>query len=129
MAIFTWNDSYSVGINGFDDQHNVLVSLINQLYAAMKAGKGSQELAEILNSLASYTQVHFKSEEQALSRFGYPEFPHHLKEHQALIAQVEDFQRKSSQNQIGMSIPVAKFLKEWLSKHILGEDKKYAEFL
>lgn len=40
MPIIQWNDSLPVGVDAMDLQHKKLVNLINQLFDAMKEGKG-----------------------------------------------------------------------------------------
>ena len=129
MAILTWNETYSVGIKTFDEHHQHLISFINSLYDAMKEGKGNQEVQSTIQKLIEYTVFHFSSEEKLLLEKGYPGYPIHLKEHQALKARVIDFQDRINKGELGMSVKLANFLKEWLTSHILGEDKKYGPFL
>jgi hemerythrin len=129
MPYFEWSSTYSVGIGSFDRHHKHLVGLINKLYEAMHAGKASQELDSLVAGLIEYTQYHFTSEEKLLFQHGYPNYTKHLAEHEAFKAKVTDFQGRLRQGQIGLSVQVANFLKEWLTNHILGEDKKYGPFL
>ena len=129
MPYFDWSSTYSVGISSFDRHHKHLIGLINKLYDAMRAGKASQELDSLMIGLIDYTQFHFTSEEKLLSQYGYPNYPKHLAEHEAFKAKVIDFQGKLRQGQIGISVQVAEFLKDWLVNHIQVEDKKYSPFL
>jgi hemerythrin-like metal-binding protein len=59
----------------------------------------------------------------------YPDLTNHKAEHDRFTKTVLDFQSKFHANEIGLTIEVMDFLKDWLSKHILGVDKKYAPFL
>jgi hemerythrin len=129
MPIFQWNESYSVGIKTFDDHHKQLIKLVNQLYDAMAEGKGRQELRTILDSLIQYTNFHFASEEKEMLKFRYPGYIKHRAEHTLLKTQVTEYQAKMENGQLGLSIEVASFLKNWLMNHILGEDKKYEPYL
>jgi hemerythrin-like metal-binding protein len=128
MSFFTWDESYSVGIKEFDEHHKRLISLVNQLYDAMQVGKGGQELHQILDSLFEYTVFHFSSEEKMLLRNGYPEYQKHFVEHEALKSKVIEYRSKVERGQVGTSVQVANFLKDWLKNHILVEDKKYGPF-
>ena len=39
MALIEWNESFSVGVKAMDDQHKGLANALNDLHAAMKAGR------------------------------------------------------------------------------------------
>lgn len=72
MAFFDWKDSYSVGVKEMDNQHKVLVDLINQLHTAMTAGKGSSVAGPIISEMVRYTKFHFDAEEKLMTTHGYP---------------------------------------------------------
>jgi hemerythrin len=127
--LFPWKEAYSVKIGVIDMQHKGLVNFLNELHQAMIEGRGKDVLGKILANLIKYTQVHFAAEEKLMQSHGYPGYPLHKPEHDRLTAQVLDFQRKFQSNEIALTIEVMEFLKDWLSKHILGSDKKYGPFL
>jgi hemerythrin len=56
----------------------------------------------------------------------YPELNHHKSEHMILTTVVLTFQSKFQRNEVGLTIDVMDFLKNWLCKHIMESDKKYA---
>lgn len=128
MAYFDWNDSYSVGVKEFDDHHKRLIELINKLNEAMVAGKASQEVGVVIDELLKYTNFHFAAEEARMAQHGYPALRTQKTEHEALKARVVTFREKVLKSQVGVSIEVSKFLKDWLTTHILQEDKKYQPF-
>jgi hemerythrin len=105
------------------------VKIINELHQAMIGGHGKDQLGKILSSLVSYTQAHFKTEENLMESHGYPEYTIHKAEHDRLTRTVLDFQSNFQKNEVGLTIEVMDFLKDWLSKHIMGIDKKYTPFL
>jgi hemerythrin len=127
--LFPWNDTFSVQIGVIDMQHKNLVNIVNELHQAMVARQGRQDLGKILSGLIKYTQVHFKTEENFMELHRYPEYIHHKSEHEQLTKTVLDFQSKFQNNEVGLTIDVMDFLKSWLSKHIMGSDKKYTPFL
>lgn len=128
MALITWSDSLSVKVKQFDDQHKKLVDMVNQLFDAMKTGKGNQVMADILKQLIAYTQTHFAAEERLMKQYGYPDFEAHKKEHNALVVQVLDLQKQFQEGKAVLTQNVMTFLRDWLSKHIQGDDKKYGVF-
>jgi hemerythrin len=127
--LFPWNDTYSVQIGIVDMQHKALVDLINELHQAMMARTGKDQLGKILTKLIKYTQAHFRAEEGILQSNQYPDFTNHKAEHDRLTKTVMDFQSKFQSNEIGLTIEVMDFLKDWLIKHIMGVDKRYAPYL
>ncbi|AAR33734.1 bacteriohemerythrin [Geobacter sulfurreducens] len=129
MALISWSDSLSVKVKQFDDQHKKLVDMVNQLFDAMKAGKGNQVMGDILKSLIQYTQTHFAAEERIMKQYGYPDFEAHKKEHNALVMQVLDLQKQFQEGKAVLTQNVMTFLRDWLSKHIQGDDKKYGVYL
>jgi hemerythrin len=129
MAIMEWSPTFSVKIKKFDDQHKKLVELLNQLHDAMKAGQGNAALGMVLQSLISYTATHFKEEEQVMQTHGYPDFSHHKAEHEKLVKQVLELQKKFQSGGSVLTLTVMSFLKDWLTTHIQGEDKKYGVYL
>ena len=128
-VLFPWSDAYSVKIGIIDMQHKNLVGYVNELHQAMLEGHGKEKLGKILSNLIKYTHVHFGTEEKLMQSHGYPYYPQHKAEHDHLSATVVAFQDKFQRNEIGLTIEVMEFLKDWLVKHILGSDKKYAPFL
>jgi len=128
MALIKWEDRYSVKISKFDLQHQQLVSMINQLYEAMKIGKGQVELGKILEELVDYTRKHFSSEEALMLKHAYPKYAEHKTSHDRLTQQVIEFKNQYNEGKIGLSIQMMNFLKEWLVNHILDEDKAYSNF-
>ncbi len=129
MALFNWNAQYSVNIKEIDEQHKVLIKLINDLHEAMKAGKGKDILGTILNELVQYTVKHFSYEENLFTSNGYPDSKAHKEVHKKLIDQVTTLKNNFDNGNEVISMDVMNFLKEWLSGHIMGTDKKYSSHL
>jgi len=127
--LFPWDDAFSVRIGVIDMQHKNLVGIVNELHQAMVRGQGKQELGKIFSNLIKYTHVHFKTEENLMESHRYPEYIHHKSEHEQLTRTVLDFQSKFQKEEVGLTVEVMDFLKGWLSKHIMGSDKKYTPFL
>jgi len=129
MPLFEWSEKFSVNIAACDEQHKCLIELLNTLHAAMKQGKGRDVISGVLNELADYTVYHFKTEEDLFRKHGYHGFDNHKKEHDDLTNQVMGFKNKFEQGQAALTIELMKFLKDWLTDHILESDNNYSLFL
>ncbi|MCX7066578.1 MAG: bacteriohemerythrin [Methylococcales bacterium] len=124
-----WTEGLSVGIQEIDEQHKVLINLINRLFDETiinQAAIGVTE--EILDELIQYTIVHFAVEESLFRIFDYPAIDTHMGHHADLKAQVLELQKKIKQG-LAVNSELLLFLKKWLTNHILQEDKQYAPFL
>ena len=128
MALLTWDDSYSVKVAEIDKQHKKLFDLINDLFNAMKIGKGKDIIEKVIKELANYTVYHFGYEEKYFDQFGYQETDAHKKEHQDFVNTVSKFQSEFASGNAFLSMEVMTFLKKWLQGHIKGTDQHYTEF-
>ena len=129
MSLFAWKEEYSVNIKEIDDQHKVLVGMVNEMHDAMSKGQGKEVLGPILDKMVDYTKKHFTTEERLMQQYRYPEFNEHKAKHTKMAEKVLALQKDFHQGSFQLTYEVSKFLKDWLNKHILGTDKKYSEFL
>jgi len=126
MPLMNWTDKLSVGIASIDEQHKKLVNLLNELYEGILAGHAKDVLDHVLDELLKYTKGHFSYEETLFAKTGYADSAAHKKEHDNLIKQVLEAQTKYKAGVTAThSLEVMKFLKQWLTNHIQGTDKKY----
>ncbi len=128
MEFIEWGEHLSVGVKVFDQEHKELINLVNTLNQALKAGSAKKTMEDILQSLVNYTKIHFKHEEDYMLLYDYPEYQKHKQEHEALTNQVMDFLNRYQAGKATFSLELMNFLKDWLTKHILGSDKKYKDF-
>ncbi len=129
MAFMEWSDRLLTGVREADEQHKRLVVLVNELYDAMKQGKGKEVIDKALDELVKYAGYHFSTEETLMTKYGFPELASHKQEHENFKAKIKEFLNKKAKGEITLSVEVMAFLKEWLIKHIMGTDKKYGAFL
>lgn len=129
MALLEWSDELSVGIDLIDKQHMILVRAINLLAMAINKKSERELLAAIFETLADYTVEHFTFEEYLFELFDYPETEHHKQTHKALLDKVVALKAKFDAGESDLGPEVLKFLVEWLTKHIMGTDKRYSGFL
>ncbi len=128
--LLEWNENLSIGVPSIDEQHKVLLGLLNELFDATEAGRGQVVLGKVLKELADYTVYHFRYEESLLAQTGYSAAPDHMKEHDELIrlVQVQSQKYEDGAREI-LSQELLKFLRRWLDMHIMGSDKKFGAHL
>lgn len=128
VALIQWTEALSVKVSEMDNDHRVLIDLINQLASAEKIG--NRRIAEsVLDELLNYTIDHFNREEQFLLETGYPApaLAAHKQQHASFTETVQDIRWQYLHGfRPTINKEVLLFLRDWLKKHILVEDMKYA---
>ncbi len=123
-----WNDELRLGVPEMDDQHQKLIALLNQFYAAVERGEREEGIMALLEGVDRYTVYHFSAEEQFMEQIGYPDLEPHRKIHlafrQEYLATVE---RHKGGDRKAIRDLVASLL-SWLYTHINKTDRRYATF-
>lgn len=127
MSLILWDESLGVNVKEIDTQHQKLIDLINELHDAMKGGKGKEVLQEILNGLADYTVYHFNTEEKYFAEFHYDKSVEHKGQHKEFVEKVVEFKKKFEADEVGLTIEIMHFLKDWTVEHIKGSDKEFTK--
>ncbi len=121
-----WDETYSLGIPLMDAEHKQLLSLVNTFIAALHTKDEKKIIAATFDSLIAYTDEHFKNEEMFMEKYGFPALAEHKKEHQRLVREVKALNKNKDYI---FSENIADFLISWLTDHIMGEDRKYADYI
>jgi len=125
---FDWRPEYAVNVELIDGQHRHLFGLIAAIGDAVAAGASAQDLGERLRILILYTSFHFKTEQDLMETHGYPLRTEHAGEHRKLFAAIEDFRERLKTQGLPLRHDLMEFLKVWLLRHTLLEDRKYMGF-
>jgi hemerythrin-like metal-binding protein len=129
MALFVWNNSYSVKVELCDAQHKKLFAIINDLAEAMCTGKGKAVVNQTVGELVQYTRTHFQQEEALLRKANYPQLASHQELHRKFMSDVEALQKQARQGTSANAVEVLDMLRDWLLNHIQKTDKAYSGFL
>jgi hemerythrin len=125
MELITWKDEFSVNVRAIDEQHKKLLGMINELHAAMIQRKGQEILSQIVDRMLAYASTHFAAEERYMVQFHYLGYLAHKEEHEKFIGKAKDLQQRLNDRTLVLSLEVVTFLKDWLTNHIVGIDKRY----
>jgi hemerythrin-like metal-binding protein len=118
-----WSDLYCVGVEEIDQQHRVLVGLLNRLGALGGKGADPGPVGEILANLVAYVHEHFANEERLMREHGYPDAEAHIAAHARLAERVETMVARHHQGMTPALDELTRFLRQWLISHILQTDK------
>ncbi|MCL2388739.1 MAG: bacteriohemerythrin [Defluviitaleaceae bacterium] len=133
-----WNSSFETGNEIVDGDHKEIFSLVEQvLSSSLVTRKDKVEVA--IQFLAEYVVRHFANEELLMDECRYPESMAHKKEHADFIDVAVELQEKFSNdgfllgseennNDLHLSMEINKTVVGWLTKHVMGSDKKMAHY-
>ena len=119
-----WLAEYDTQIKLIDEQHRILVGMINAIESADAAA-----LNHLVLQLADYASLHFDTEEILMHQYGFPGEAAHCIEHQTFSGQVA---RLIEEKKAGIALDKANlfaFLQVWLLNHIARSDQELARHL
>lgn len=121
---YEWTAEMSTGVEEIDAEHRTLIAWVNRLSEANTAGKGENEVAQILSFLGTYATRHFAHEEECFTKYQCPHAAANKKAHEDFVAH---FTRvKADCDAKGVSPARAAELQQslgsWLANHIVKVD-------
>lgn len=122
---YQWKDAFALGIPLIDGEHRQFFEILERGTRAAREGATPTALALVLKELATYADVHFCHEEEALDRVGYPELAAQQAEHRAFL---EDLARLEARESTTV-LAALSLMRGWLVDHILGSDRRYVAWL
>jgi len=127
--LLSWNESFRTGCEEIDRQHRHMMRLINEMDLAVKSNASFESIEPIVDELVEYTQKHFANEEHILESNQCPGLEKHKNAHVHLMKELLDWREKAKLCNAEKIQELMAFLRIWFPGHILGVDKKHAEFL
>lgn len=134
-ALIHWSGALELGLTIVDEEHKILVQLINELHVINNLPKNELTqkrdalLKRSLHGLAEYTQTHFVVEEEFMRVYKYPAADEHRRAHQAFVDRISSLMESVEDGGLDIPNSLMNFLKNWLSTHILEIDRKLVAFL
>ena len=128
MALIEWTDEFSVGVDVLDDDHKMLIGMINELHDTSNEGRGLELVDKIFDQLEDYAHMHLSREESLMKSSGYAGYEEHKLAHVEWVKRLRGFKDKyQKENMILAHVEMSQFLQSWLVDHIRGVDFLYRE--
>jgi len=105
-----------------DTQHQTLFQLIEEI-------KSKNSTPDIFAKLFLYADSHFCLEEAYMKQLAYPHMDEHIKAHNKFREELSDMMKEQHGFDENVRISVSVFLREWLTRHVLGIDKNFEAFV
>jgi hemerythrin len=126
MAYIDWQDDFSVNVREIDDQHKVLIAMINALHEAMLANTARDLQRQTVNRMAEYAVKHFALEEKYMTQSAYAGYQKHKQEHDQFTTKTLELQARMDKRGFVLTLEILNFLRDWLRDHILKVDMEYS---
>lgn len=126
MSFLQWDSGLDVGVKKMNDQHKVLIDLMNKLHADHKTGVGKVEQLKTANELVRLAIKHFREEERYMESINYDGIASHKRIHASLEKSLAEHLREVERPGGRFTDDFFYFLRSWLKAHIAGIDTKYS---
>ena len=130
---YNWDESYSVGINKFDLQHQEFFNIANKIYDLTgHKDINRDQLFSVVSELNNYATYHLAAEESAFYEYNYPGYMAHVSAHGFLREKINEYIEKcmnSETDLVNLAREMTDFVTDWLIEHIKTTDKLYTDFL
>jgi hemerythrin-like metal-binding protein len=119
------------GVQEIDEQHQILVNMLNEANARLTEYSGHDVLQNIIRDLMSYALYHFDTEEELMVENQYDQVDRetHFREHRGFSDKVSKLQQELRQGKLVSREELLTFLNGWLINHILKTDMQLGRFL
>ncbi|RUM46191.1 MAG: hypothetical protein DSY80_02470 [Desulfocapsa sp.] len=126
--LMVWDERIQLGIKVIDDQHKILVDLINKIFLIIKQGHELSAMEPVVEELANYCVTHFTFEEGLLEKGNFPDIVRHKKIHVSVVNRVLGFKKDLEEGHLDTTKFMG-FVSDWLAQHIKTEDRQYVPFV
>lgn len=121
-----WAEDFESGLDVFDDQHRLLVDLINELSSNLDAEgtEAAEHFHTVVTRTFEFASNHFADEEKMMREIGVDSrhFGQHFTDHQRFIEQLNNIWDARHTITSPASV-LLEFLVAWIRFHILDEDQ------
>ena len=125
-----WSEFLTVGVAQMDEEHKKFIAQVNELNKAVLECRDKAAIRRQMDLMLAEAARHFRSEEQLLLDWKYPDRAVHAIKHRELTAQLHRVKREFETPAISyMGGLKALQINQLLIDHLLKEDMKYRDFL
>lgn len=122
MALLSWSPQYLIGNETIDSEHQELFRLVNAFHDHWMEKRERKEIAQVLNQLITYAQMHFQHEEIIMQNCGYPQLADHQFIHELMVDTIFKLRQSFEEKDIHLEMDTMKFVRSWLVDHIANHD-------
>jgi hemerythrin-like metal-binding protein len=127
----TWNESFVLGIEEIDKQHQSIIENFEKFSIAIQEGCASELLLDMATFLAGYATEHFATEERYMKQYNYPRIAEQLQEHAEFTQDAEELLKRIVHEGASREIAadLAGKMVRWVIQHIRNHDRDLVQFV
>lgn len=129
MEKMVWQQDWEMGDVRLDSQHKAMVRAINHLAVRLEEGRSREGVNRSISFLMVYVELHFREEEEAMERSGYPSRVAHVEQHRECARRIEALLESWRNGAPGTLSDLVSFFNFWLADHLGDADRRFSEFL
>lgn len=129
MALMTWTNKFSVGVETLDHQHRALMNALNELHAAAMRGKASEVADSLIRQIVSISHEHFAAEARHMESIRFPGLAAHRAKHRELAAQFREFAGRHENGDTAVYTEMLYFMRDWQIRHMQTDDQEYVDWM
>lgn len=122
-----WNSSLAIGIEVIDNQHKQIFEHLLAIENSVAKRDPWHILRFLLSQMAEYMKFHLAVEEAMLEIIRYPRRADHCQAHAGIMEQIAELERQLQT--AGSEANLVSFFENWFIRHVLGDDRQYAEYV
>lgn len=123
MAHLEWKPEYSVGDPAIDQEHRLLVALVNSTASALVDGRGDADVQQSFGNLYRTVSAHFALEEREMREHRYDQFGPHKDDHERLLDVLRDLMDEPRETS-DVAAALTEALEEWFAGHFRNHDSR-----
>lgn len=130
-----WSDAYSIGVKEIDEQHKVLLDILNALTRANATVMSDSKLRHLvwkkIEELNEYAAFHFMSEEKLMQESlpADSTMARHIAQHRQYWVSINEFKQQARNDETGILASLVGFLNSWWVDHIQSTDARMGKEL
>lgn len=129
MSPIAWRDEYSVGLPDVDHEHRMLISMINEVAAALGPGSPRARITAALGEICARIAAHFALEEREMRALGYAGLGDHKREHERLLEDILDIMADVESPRGYDPALLERRLDSWFTEHFRTQDARLHHWL
>jgi hemerythrin len=124
MTLLEWKPQYSVGVPAVDDEHRLMIAMINELHGQLGDNQDQETLEMFLGDIHAAIAAHFALEERFMRKADYDEYEGHKEDHEQLLDQLMDLMDEHLEDPGTSNDLLRQKLGSWFASHFASYDAR-----
>ncbi len=124
MAQIEWREEFSVGNAAVDQEHELLIAQINQIYDQLSLPLDTETIEAMLADLQADISTHFALEELLMEEAGFAEYEAHRQDHERLLDEIHELIFRFAEDPEEGRELLNNRLSDWFGQHFTGFDAR-----